>query len=534
MRRRALLALLLLAGCRDEASHPEPSSEAAPRRGGHAVLGSISDVDSWNEYLSSQSFASNLHRRILLRLAREVGDDRDHPSTYAPQLAESWTAGEDGLSLTFRLRPASWSDGRPVTAEDVRFTWQAQTSAEVGWSNAATKAHVVDVEVVDPRTVTFRFDRAYPFQLADAVEGGILPAHVYGAVPLASWRTHDWSAIRVGSGPFLLEQHRPGDEIVLVRNSRYRGGDDLPRLDRVHVRIVPDAGSLLTQFLAGGLDYVEGFPPREATRVAAGPGVTLLSFDYPLYDYLGWNGRKPPFDDPVVRRALTLAIDREALVDEVLSGYGRVSAGPLLSFWWGADRALEPWPHDPAQARSLLASRGFRPGPDRILARNGAPLAFTVTTNQGNRVREEALVKIQAQLREVGIAATPQTLEMATFRTRNMDGDYDAYLGGWRFSGRLELGSLFGSDAIPPAGNNVVFYRSPEVDRLLRSLDAAPHWRAMKPSLDALQARIRDDQPYTFLYETRRLAAAGPRLHGVAVPLASDPLAGLETWWVSP
>jgi peptide/nickel transport system substrate-binding protein len=487
------------------------------------VLGSISDVDAWNEAVSAQSFAANLHRRLFLRLAREKGDAGLTAASFEPELATSWTVAEDHRSLTFHLREATWSDGAPLTAEDVRFTWQAQTNADVAWVGADSKADVKDVTVGDPRTVTFHFDRVTPFQFAHAVEGGILPRHVFGKVPFKEWRTHDWSKEPIASGPFVLQSHAPGQEIVLVRNPK--APEPVPLLEKVVIRIVPDVGSLLTQVLAGEIDYVEGIPPREGARVKATPGVSLLAFDYPMVDYLGWNGAKPPLDDPEVRRALTLAIDRQALVDELLAGFGKVAAGPLPSFFPGASPALAPWPYDPAQAQSILESKGFGPGKK--------PLSLEVVTNQGNRVREEALVRLQAQLAKMNVQLVPRPLEMATLRTRVSKGEFDAWLAGWRWAGAPDLSSNFRSDARPPAGGNAVSYASADADAALAAAAAASDWSGAEAALARVQEILHRDQPVTFLWEAQRLAAVRARVHGAAVTVSSDPLQWLATAWVA-
>jgi len=519
------------AGCGDEAiGNPTPEA-SHPRTGGTAVVGSISDVDSWNEYLSRQSFANSVHRRIFCRLLRESGDDRDHPYAHDPELAESWSFSEDGRAVTFRLREAVWSDGRPIRASDVRFTWQAQISPQVAWSLADAKDNITDVEVVDDRTVTVRFDRVYPYQLEDANLGGILPEHVHGRIPFDHWRDHDWSAVRIASGPFILEEHRSGESITLARNPRYFE-TGLPRLDRVVFKVVPDAGNLLTQLLSGTVDYMENVPPWEAERIRAARGLSLLAFDVPRFEYLGWNGARAPFDDPVVRRALTMAIDREALVEELLYGFGRVSVGPVLSETWGADREIAPWPYDPRRALELLRSRGFeRRGEDGLLERDGKPIELTLTTNAGNRLRESVQIKIQEQLSRIGVRVHIQPLEMRTFVHRNLAGEFDAYVGGWSVSGRV-LEELFGSRSVPPQGSNVVAYRSADMDRMLAALDGAHDWRQMKPVLSVIQRRLHEDQPYTFLYEVRGLAASGPRLQGVRIEHPLDPLAHLERAWV--
>jgi peptide/nickel transport system substrate-binding protein len=526
------LTFILSAGCGGPAPPDVPPTSDGPRQGGTLVLGSISDVDSWNEYLSQQSFAGNLLRRIFLRLAQEQGAGNSSPLAYRPLLAESWEFSEDGRTLTFRLRQASWSDGTPISSSDVRFTWLAQTSPDVPWAGGASKEHITDVEAIDDRTVAFHFDSNYPFQLADAVEGGILPAHLFGPVPFELWASYDWAQIKVGSGPFLLGSHRPGQETVLVRNPYYYD-EGYPLLDRVVVRYVPDINNLLTQLLAGDIDYVEGVPPRDAHRLVANRDIVVVTFDYPGYDYIGWNGSGPPFNDALLRRAMTLAIDRQALVEDLLYGYGRVSNGPLPSSWWGADRDLQPWPFDPGQARRLLAERGYATtNDDGSAASGGRTLELTLLTNSGNRLREDMLVKIQEQLARIGVRAHTQPLEMRTMREKVGSGNYDAYLGGWVFVGKVEIGMFFGSVGLPPQGYNVVNYRSPEVDRLLGVLGEATQWQDMKATLDEIQSNIHEDQPYSFLYETKRVAAYGPRLRGVTIDIPSDPLAHLERFWV--
>ncbi|HEX4823314.1 MAG TPA: ABC transporter substrate-binding protein [Candidatus Polarisedimenticolaceae bacterium] len=514
--KRALLAaiVVVLVAC------SSPKTE----RGGTLVVGSTTDVDAWNEYVSQQTFALNLLRRVYARLAQEQGDTRDHPPSFEPLLAKSWTTSPDGLTLTFTLRDAMWSDGTPVTAGDVRFTWTAQTSPDVAWTGASFKEHVKDVEVRDAKTVAFHFDRAYPEMLADAVEGGIVPEHVFGKVPFASWRTYDWSQVKIASGPFVLESWRPAEEIVLKRNPRYFDAER-PRVDAVAVRVVPDMGNLKTQLLAGTVDLVDGVPPSDAAHLSAGQGITLVAYDNPMFDYIGWNCAKKPFDDPEVRRALTLGIDRQAIVEEVLYGYGRISTGPLLSSWWPADPDQKAWPYDPREAQRLLAAKGYDAA---------HPLAFELTTNSGNRVREAVSVKIQAQLAKIGVQVTPHSYEMKTFREKNSKGDFDAYVAGWRFGGKLDLKSIFGSTEKPPGGSNVVSYASPEADRILDAIGNASDWQTAKASYAALAKRLHDDQPYTFLYESRRLLAVRDRVHGVKVDVPADPFARIDGIWLAP
>ena len=531
-----VLVLVLIVGCADPPpAAPGDEPDSLPARGGTAVLGSITDVDSWNEYLSRQSFAHFLLRRLYLRLATESGDGFDRPDRYEPMLAESWERSADGRSITFRLRQATWSDGQPIGAGDVVFTWQAQTSEHVPWTNAASKQRIRDVVALDDRTVRFDFDGEYPYQLADAVEGGILPRHVFGRVPFEDWATHDWSQEPVGSGPFLLERHQPGHEIVLRRNPRYFD-ETGPLLDRVVVRIVPDVVNLLAQLKAGDIDLLMGVPPRDAHRLSSADPATVavVSFDTPSFEYLGWNCARPPFDDPLLRRAMTLAIDRRALVEDLAYDYADVGVVPVPSRWWGAAEGLEPWPYDPEQARRILRERGFATvGADGRSQGDGPVLELTLLTNAGNQLRQDSLVKIQEQLSRIGVKAHVRSLEQRALIQQASRGDFDVYLGGWSFVGQVPLDTLFGSDHVPPAGSNVVRYVNAQVDADLARLRQVDDWQEMKPLLDEIQRRIHEDQPYTLLFERDGLAAHGPRLRGVTIDVPADPLARLERFWIA-
>lgn len=531
-RRRLGCSLVLLAGlagvsaCGGGDKAPTQPADGTPKTGGTLVIGSISDVDSWNEYISQQSFANFLLRRVYLRLAELKPGPLSHPDGYEPSLAESWEASEDGLSLTFHLREVSWSDGTPISAEDVRFTWQAQTSEHVPWIGAASKTRIRNVEIINARTVRFHFDAVYPYQFLDAVEGGIVPKHVFGEIPFERWKDHDWLSAKVGSGPFVPSSHRPGEQLELVRNPNYYVSGR-PYFDRIVVRIVPDISNLVTQLRSGEIDYLENIPYRDAQRLGADGKIVVVPFDYANYEFIGWNGAKAPFDDAEVRRALTLAIDRQALVDELMAGHGKVGTGPAPSTWWGADTSLQPLPYDPEAARSILRAKGYATAEGEA----GETFRLTLLTNAGNRTREDALIKIQAHLAKVGVEASIQPLEMRTMRGQVVSGDFDGYLGGWVFAGKIDLQNLFDSAAAPPNGMNIVSYANDEVDALFAQLAKADRWDALPPILAEIQTRIAADQPYSFLYEAKRIAAHSSSLAGVRIDVPSDPLIHLADYW---
>ena len=527
-----LIVLALLAGCGGEGPSTGPDQDREPVSGGTVVIGVISDMDSWNEYLAKQTSSLKVLRRIYMPLARETWGDSGRGPTLEPRIAESWSTSSDGLSVTFNLREMTWSDGTPLTAEDVRFTWTTQIAPEVAWSNADTKSAIRDVRVEDDRTVTFVLHRTYPEAMADIITGGILPRHIFEQVPFAEWPTYDWSMAQVGSGPYLLHRHRPGEEVSLKRNPRfYRPG--LPYLDRLVYRIVPDLGNLILQLQAGTVDLVDGIAPWHAEALLSVRSLDIREMPTLGYEYIGWNTTRPPLDDPEVRKALTMAMNREGIVEELLYGHGRVSAGPIPASYRVAVNGT-PWPYDPDESKKILAARGFKPK-DGILQRDGRPFEIEMMTNAGNELRSMVMVRVQEQLGRIGVKVRLlPPMQMSAFVERNMSGDFDAYVAGWMFDGKVELRTLFASGAVPPGGFNVVRYNSPDCDDAIQALESSPTIPLMTVALQRIHDRIHADQPYTFLFESTRLVASSSRLHDLALDVPGDALANLELAWIDP
>ncbi len=497
-----------------------------------AVGATIADLSGVNELLAADvQFTTDILDQLFVQLLSEQADFTEHPPTVAPELAKSYDWSDDHRALTFHLREdAVWSDGVPVTAADVRWTWQAQVSPEIAWTYADLKDAITDVEVVDPHTVRYHFREAYSSQLLDAIEGKILPQHAWGQIPFAEWRQRaDWFRDHlVTSGPFRLAAWRPGEEVVLARNERYFEAG-LPKLDKVIFRVAPDAATHIDQLLAGTLDFACGVTPADAARIAARRDLRIVAFDNRQYDYVCWNTLRAPFDDPEIRRALTLAIDRQALVDTLFKGYARVASSPIPSNFWAHDPALAPLPYDPAAARRILAEKGFsdRDG-DGIVERQGRPFAFELTTNSSNRIRTAALVMIQEQLRKVGIAATPRTLEIHALTEANREHAFDATLSGWAIDTTLDLKPYFHSSE-SAGGYNFGSYHNGEVDRLLEAARRAATPQGALPDLLRTQQILHAEQPYTFLWEPQRLCAVRDDLTDVQ-PNAISAYFNLPEW----
>jgi peptide/nickel transport system substrate-binding protein len=535
--RLIVLAVCLIVGAACQESLSEPTERGAGQAAGETlVIGTTADLESVNPLTAySTSVNSQVLFRMFLHLAEEEPDFTDHPPTFSPQLARSWEWSDDRLTLTFHLRDdVTWSDGVPVTAEDVRWTWQAQIHPLVAWEAKYFKDSIRDVEVVDPHTVRFHFRQMDPNQLLHANEGFILPKHVWGRLPFSEWRgAGRWFQENlVTNGPFRLESWKPGEEIVLVANETYHE-PELPRLDRVVFRIIPDQATMMTQLLAGQVHFAVGISPEDAEKVRQSPVLDLTDFWSIGYIFIAWNSRNPLFEEPEVRRALTYGIDRQGIVDALWGPFAKVGTSPIISSVWAHNDDIEPLPYDQQEARRRLAEAGWSDTDgDGVLDRGGRPFEFELLVHSGNRQRQDAAVMVQEQLRRIGIAARLRLLEFSTFVEVVGEGRYDACVAGMAMSTDLDLRYLLHSDQID-AGLNYAHYSDPEVDRLIDLANSQPRPEDMKTYLDQIQALVHRDQPLTFLWESKRLTAVNKRVKN-AQPNLLSPYYRLEEWWIEP
>lgn len=506
-------------------------SSGAPRDTTRLTVGLRFDYPTPNELIGPPTLAyAAINDQMFLSLMQERGDFREGPPVWAPGLAEDWEFSEDRLQLTVRLRSdARWSDGEPVTAEDVRFTWLAQTHTDVAWGSSYVHEATVDVEVLDPQTVRFHFSAALPTVLADVSTGAILPRHAWEARPFAEWRGDpDWFFDHlVTGGPFRLESRTPGRELVLGRNPEHFE-TDLPRLERVILRATPDSTALTNRLLAGELDVATGIAAADASRIGGQPGLRLFAYSNRQYTFVVWNTTRPWFQDAATRRALALAIDRQAIVDTIWHGYAKVGRSPVISSVWAHDPDFEPWPHDPDAARAALHEAGWMDADgDGILERGGTPFRFELATNTGAVSRWDAVQMIQADLRAVGIDAQPRRVESSALTQRLHEQDFDAAASAFAIDTSLDFRPLFHTMSI--GGFNFAAYSNPKVDRLIESFAARADPLDGREDLHRLQRILHDDQPMLVLWEPLSLAAFNDELESVA-PNAVSPLANLEEW----
>jgi peptide/nickel transport system substrate-binding protein len=439
-----------------------------------------------------------------------------------PWLAERWELHGD-TAVTFTLRTdVSWHDGEPVTAEDVKFTFDMAKTPETGsLIGSVYLGQVASAEVVDVRTITFTFERPHAQALEDFWWAPV-PMHLLEGVEPAALANSPYNRAPVGSGPLRFGEWRANDRLVLVRNGAFPEALGGPAAaERVVFRVVPEPATLLTELLTGGVQVDNAIEPDQTSQIDPAAGFTLHSFPGNTLYYLGWNNERAPFDAPAVRRAMTAAIDRQEIIDALLGGYGS-RATSTVPPWHPLHPELPPLGHDPAEARALLGEAGWqdRDGDGVREDEAGHALSFTILTSE--RPLNRAVVEVvQSQLAAVGVAAELQVLEFQTMLSLHRGRDFDAVLSNWvldNFQMAAAPFALFHSSQAEIDGSaNRSGVRSPRLDSLIEAGAAATDPAEARAIWREFTLAVQEEQPFTFMFWLDELAASTDAVEGVAM-----------------
>ncbi|MEM1247848.1 MAG: ABC transporter substrate-binding protein [Acidobacteriota bacterium] len=493
------------------------------------IAGVIAPLETVNEVLSlGGSFNGAVFDQLFLSLVDEEPDFQSGPLTFTPRLATSWEFSDDRLQLTFQLRDdVVWSDGTPLTAEDVRYTWQAQISEHTGYGYAFAKETIRDVEVVDPHTVRFHYDEPSGTQFVDAVDGVILPKHKWGELPFEQWREQpEWFTENlVTSGPYMLENWKPAVSFELRANPLYYE-EGLPKIERILFREVSETSSLFSQLLAGELDFIQTMRPADIAEAEAREDLQVLTHDQRQYTFISWNVGKPLFEDPTVRNAMTLAIDRDAIIETLWLGYANPGVTPVLSSTWAAHPDIAPLPYDPDQAGQLLDEAGWTDSDgDGVRDKDGVDFSFELATNTGNPQRWDTIQMVQAQLAKIGVQVKPARYDLPTINARTQAHDFDAAVIGLLIDTTLDNTVTLKGDATYNFGQ----YADAEMDQLLDEYAAALDKGAAIEKIHRIQEIFHRDQPMSVLWEPLGIRGLSANLKN-ATPSSSSDLWRLRHW----
>jgi peptide/nickel transport system substrate-binding protein len=532
----AVPAAALLAACVPSGSvSPAASSSAATVvKGGHVtqgIVGSFSRINPF--YVGGQNPGLNAWQ-ILYEMVYGPKANGE----FEPILAQSApTVSTDQKTVTIKLRSGmKWTDGQPLTAEDVAFTYQVLYDPK--WSKVPhgkrgrSPAFIDSVRATDPTTVTILLKSPWAALINTIGDVTIAPKHIFGNMTPEQITT--WNETpSVTSGPFKFERWDKGQQVSLIKNdASFRA----PNIDRYIIREFGNSDALLAALQTGEVDWAIIDPSvvdliRNAGKsdVLAFPDKRFLTYFHQL------DPAKPAsklFGDVRVRQALMYALDREAMAKAIYLGYAKPSQsviGPI--FEWAHNPNVTPkYAFDKAKAESLLDEAGWKRGASGTRERDGTPFRFDFKAQAGDRLQEKIVASLQEQWRAIGVELTPRLTDGAGVvdEWQNKHNQDMLMVNAIHLTDPDLSRFLSSADAIPGSYNSAS-YKNPEVDQILNEALATVDRAKRKELYSRLQNIIARDLPMAPLFDPQMVVAVNKRLKGPAA--AFDTFSYDKSWW---
>jgi peptide/nickel transport system substrate-binding protein/microcin C transport system substrate-binding protein len=438
---------------------------------------------------------------------------------YVPELAQSWEISADNRVFTFHLDPrARWQDGIPVTAEDVKFSFDVLFHEKLKYRAKwmSYYGNVEKAEALDPRTVRFTVRTDHFHNFINLAGLRVVPKHAFsGDDP------NDVPAARqpMGSGPYTFLEWNKGSSITLRRDPNYWGSALPQNLGRYNqdlliFKVIPTDKVALESLKKGDLDFMSLSPeqwiketpePEFAPRPGAG---RLIKLDVQNlaprpFSYVGWNPESAFFGDKRVRRAMSHLFDRDEIISKFFYGLRDKAVGPFEVNSRYSSPRVEPIAYSVPKAIALLQEAGWSDSDgDQVLDKNGRLFQFTIMLADASEVGLKVLTLTKENMRKAGVVMEIKPVDWTSLLQLIDEMKYDAVMLGWSRGQFPDPKPLWHSEHAKPGGLNLVRYRNPEVDRLIEEgIKSIPDEERVR-LFRRVHELIYEDQPYTFLVES--------------------------------
>jgi peptide/nickel transport system substrate-binding protein len=504
LRRAGLLIALLgavgaLAGCGGSSSSGGGGGSGV--RSDTLTIANAVNVDTLDPAANSVNESIWLDQNIYERLVQPNATG----TKIIPQLATSWDISKDGLTYTFHLRGAKFSDGTPVKASDVVYSIKRSIAYKGGWGFLLDSVKAVTAP--DDRTVVVTLKEPHAPLLAD------LAMYAYAVVPQKPLQAQGAKAFfqhPIGSGEWKLVDWKKGSELDFAYNKYWWGPK--PKFTTLKVLIVPNDNSRVLLLQNKSADVIENPPGNLIDQLSKNPDLQTFLFPSTRVDFIQLDEHYAPFKDPNVRKALNYAIDRNAIVKLAYSGHATPGSSymPYKMLYWNS--SLKPYPYDPAKAKALLAKSKYPHGFNTFLIEVANDVAGNSTA-----------VVIKSELAKIGINVDIRTYELITA--------YDKEDGGHSQMGqRYWTNDIIDPDEVttfavdPKGGANAFssYWSDPRATKLVHEARAELDPKKRAQMYAEIQKIVYDQSPFIVLDYSPYRYAAGKWVHGFhASPLGA-------------
>lgn len=493
-------------------------------QGGWSVGSFGSNLKTISPIVSQDVYASQVQGYVIETLLVRDPDTLG----WAGLLASSWQSSEDGLTLTFTLKEeAAFSDGQPLTAEDVVFSFDFIMDERIDAPRQRAYYEKIDrVTALDPHTVEFVFKEPYFEALVLAGTLEVLAKHFYERYYDEPQTFNQSTGILFGSGPYRLEDPTgwtpDKSGVELVRNNRYWGAVQ-PSFDRIMWKVIANDSARLTTYRNGDIDGYSA-RPIEYSKLKEDKQITDKSqhFEYmsPIagYSYLGWNqlkeGKPTKFADKRVRQAMTYLTDRTRIIEDIYLGYAEIAISPFSPRSKQHDTTLQPRDYDLNKAKSLLKEAGYEDtdGDGILNAEDGEPFQFELVYFQDNPDTKRMVLLLKDTYAKAGIKLIPSPQEWPVMLELLDKKNFDAITLAWSSGIETDIYQMFHGSQSLTKGDNFVSYRSDKLDKLIDEARAMVDEDKRMPLWKEAERVMYDEQPYTFLTRRKSLLFMDKRI----------------------
>jgi peptide/nickel transport system substrate-binding protein len=440
-----------------------------------------------------------------------------------PCLAENYKISDDGLEITFILRDGiCFSDGMPITADDVIFTYQTVVNPKI---DAADRAQsYIDVEKaerINEKTVKFTMKRPYflALEITSLWDIGIYPKHIYDFNDPEEFNKRISNP--VGSGPYVFEKWDTGDKVVFRRNENYWGPK--PKIKKVIYKFIINDKARLQALRSGDVDIMIPSPEQFMDLIKDEKfkkDFRCLSYWTPgtPFFYIGWNQDMPFFSDRQVRLAMTSLLDKQALIQHLLKGSGEMITGPFYIYGKENNPDIKPWPYDPNKAAQLLDEAGWKDSDgDGIRDKNGISFRFKFSYSADYLLYQNLASILKDSAAKLGIEVIPDPVEWSILINRLSDRKFESVVMGWGGQIVEDQYQIFHSSQIGNRGSNYVGFKNAEADRLLEDIRQTIDDEKRIELSRKLHSLLHYEQPYTFLFTRPTYRIVSPRFENVII-----------------
>jgi peptide/nickel transport system substrate-binding protein len=504
------------------------------------IIGISADVQTFNSLFAFSYVESTIADLLYPGLMDFRWDDKRGVLETGPMIAKSWQWSDDSSYIKFILRDdVYWSDGEKLTTDDVIFSYDVYSDPDVQSRLLGTFDYYytdengkIDIEKTFNVTSSNEFEIHFPpNSVVDLVEVSvpIIPEHIFSNISREELESDEVNFRPVSSGAFKLKRWDRNQTIILEADSNsflFTSGQTAELV----FKVVPDYTSRILQLKKGDIDLVESVKVEDIDELKSERNLSIINIVGREYDYVGWNNIDPElfaagevkpnklFGSSNVRKALTMAINRQEILDEYLLDLGELAVSPVSPIFKSEiNNKIKPYEYNPDEAKKLLAQEGWT-DIDRngILEKSNDEFKFTMYYPVGNPLREYASVVVKNNLKSVGVDVTIERMELGTFIDNLYDRKLNSWMAGWGVPIPLELKPFWYSD--PNIGVlNFACYGNAEVDSILDRLDTKISSERKSELVKLFQKIVHENEPVSFLYWTPNIVAHNKRIENIRI-----------------